>query len=223
MSARPLEAILFDLDGTLIDSELAAAKVIKDRFQAWGTPVTAEDARYLTGRTWAKAFELLFAKYPIPVPHDEAATLLIDAYRDELERELPIVAGSAEAVHSLGAAFPMALVSGSNRREILWALAKLGVTERFRFVLGAEDYPKSKPAPDGYAKAIQMLGVAPEATLVFEDSHPGIESAIAAGCKVIAVTGTNHFNQDTGRAHHHVPDLRGVDAGWIRALWAKLA
>ena len=223
MSARPLEAILFDLDGTLVDTELAAAKVIHEQFRAWGTPVTAEDARYLTGRTWAKAFELLFAKYPIPVPHDEAATTLLDAYRDELERHLPVVAGSADAVHSLAGHYPLALVSGSNRREILWALGKLGVLERFKIVLGAEDYPRSKPAPDGYAKAMQLLGVSPGATLVFEDSQPGIESALAAGCKVIAITSTNHCDQDNVRAHHRIEDLKGVDAGWIRGIWATLA
>jgi HAD superfamily hydrolase (TIGR01509 family) len=223
MSARPLEAILFDLDGTLVDTELAAAQVIHEQFRSWGCPVDAEDARYLTGRTWAKAFELLFAKYPIPVPHDEAATTLLDAYRDALEANLPVVEGSADAVRSLAGHYPLALVSGSNRREILWALGKLGVLDRFKIVLGAEDYPRSKPAPDGYAKAIELLGVAPSATLVFEDSQPGIESALAAGTKVVAITGTNHFNQNTRLAHHHIPDLRTVDVGWIRQLWATLA
>src|SRR3954466_3811708 len=134
-SKPPLEAVLFDLDGTLVDTELAAARVIVDTFKAWGSPITDEDARYLTGRTWAKAFELLFAKYQVPLPHDEAARTLLDSYRDALQKELPIVAGGAAAVCSLASRYRLALVSGSNRREILWALAKLGILEKFQVIL----------------------------------------------------------------------------------------
>src|SRR3954451_11204914 len=102
MGAR-LQAVLFDLDGTLVDTELAAARVIQETFRAWGSPIDPADASYLTGRTWAKAFELLFAKYKVPLPHDEAARTLLDAYRDALQKDLPLVPGGAAAVRALSA------------------------------------------------------------------------------------------------------------------------
>jgi HAD superfamily hydrolase (TIGR01509 family) len=223
MSARPeIQAVLFDLDGTIVDTELAAARVIREMFESWGLVIDPKDAEFLTGRTWASAFDLMFSKYEIPVPRPEGEKTMLDRYAAELKRELPVVKGSVSAVRALSETFPLALVSGSHRREILFALSTLGILECFRFVLGAEDYPRSKPAPDGYLKAMGTLTVDARSTLIFEDSEPGIESALAAGAKVVAITGTNHFLQNTGRAHHHIADLSGVDAEWVRSLWKRL-
>jgi HAD superfamily hydrolase (TIGR01509 family) len=147
---------------------------------------------------------------------------MLDRYASELKRDLPVVKGSVAAVRALSDAFPLALVSGSHRREIQFALSSLGILDCFRFYLGAEDYPRSKPAPDGYLLAIERLAVDARATLIFEDSEPGIASALASGGKVVAITGTNHFSQKNDHAHHHVVDLTGVDPDWVRALWAKL-
>jgi HAD superfamily hydrolase (TIGR01509 family) len=223
MSARPdLQAVLFDLDGTIIDTELAAARVIHETFASWGLKIEKRDAEYITGRTWAMAFDLMFKNYKIPLKRPEAEKLMLDRYADELKKDLPVVKGSVAAVRALCESFPLALVSGSNRREILWSLGSLGILDCFQFVLGAEDYPKSKPAPDGYLKAAKTLAVDPRATLIFEDSEAGISSALAAGAKVVAITGTNHFNQKTDQAHHHIVDLGGIDADWVRALWARI-
>src|SRR5579885_1445796 len=223
MSARPeIQAVLFDLDGTIVDTELAAAKVIRETFRDWGLAIDPKDAEFLTGRTWAMAFDLMFAKYKIPLPRAEGERLMLDRYNAELKRELPEVKGSRLAVRSLSEAFALALVSGSHRRDIEFALTSLSILDCFRFYLGAEDYPRSKPAPDGYLKAMSQLAVEPASTLIFEDSEPGIESALSTGAKVVAITGTNHFSQKNDRAHHHIHDLTGVDADWVRALWQKL-
>ncbi|MGZ3687945.1 MAG: HAD family hydrolase, partial [Bdellovibrionota bacterium] len=110
------------------------------------------------------------------------------------------------------------LVSGSHRSEILWALDKLQIRSHFQVILGAEDYPRSKPAPDGYEKALKTLAVKPNRSLVFEDSTAGIRSARDAGTWVVAITGTNHFKQDTSEAHHWIPDLREVNVDWISKI-----
>jgi HAD superfamily hydrolase (TIGR01509 family) len=223
MSARPeIQAILFDLDGTIVDTELAAARVIRESFVDWGLQIDPKDAEYLTGRTWAAAFELMFKKYKIPVPRRKGEQMMLDRYAEALKEDLPVVKGSVAAVQALCETFPLALVSGSNRREILWALGSLGILKCFRFVLGAEDYPRSKPAPDGYVKAITTLSVEPRSTLIFEDSEPGVASGLAAGAKVVAITGTNHFKQNTDHAHHHIADLSQVNVAWVRKLWPQL-
>lgn len=219
---KSIQCVIFDLDGTLIDTEPSAARALEKTFASWGIQVTAEDARFVTGRTWESAFRFLFAKYPVPLPTDEAAELVLKNYRESLESELTVVPGSVAAVQALSSHYPLALVSGSHRREIHWALKKLGILDRFQFVLGAEDYPKSKPAPDGYLSAIAKMSQNAAQTLIFEDSNAGVDSAHAAGAWVVAITGTNHFRQDISHAHHHISDLTAVTAEWVKKLSEKL-
>lgn len=202
-----VQTILFDLDGTLIDTEPTAAKAVQDCFKEWDLQVTEEDAAYVTGRTWNSAFTYLFSKYSIPVPAEDAKRQMKERYRTVLETELCVVPGSVQAVQALASRFPLGLVSGSSRADILWALKKLDIEKHFQVILGAEDYPRSKPQPDGYLKAVETLKADPKSCLVFEDSTAGIASARSAGLWVAAITSTNHFNQDTSQAHFKIKDL----------------
>lgn len=217
-----IKAVLFDLDGTIIDTEPAAALAIEKSFTRWGIRLEPSDSRFVTGRTWDTAFEYLFGKYPIPLEPQRAKEEILASYRISLHQNLIVVPGSVAAIHSLASQYPLALVSGSWRAEILWALGHLKVRHLFHSVLGAEDYSQSKPAPDGYQAAMSQLSVSPRHTLVFEDSTAGIASARAAGAWVVAVTSTNHFNQDTSLAHHHIEDLLPVSTDWVRRLEEKI-
>jgi HAD superfamily hydrolase (TIGR01509 family) len=216
VSPVSIDTIIFDLDGTLVDTELAAAQAIQGCFHSWNLAIDPTDAQYITGRTWEKAFEFMFGKYKLPVSPEEGAAQMLAAYRVALNTHLKIVPGAADAVRALSAHFPLALVSGSHRSEIFFCLEQLGVREHFQVILGAEDYPHSKPAPDGYLKALSQMNRSAERTLIFEDSTAGITSACAAGAWVVAITGTNHFGQDNSLAHFHIEDLCEVDASWVR-------
>jgi HAD superfamily hydrolase (TIGR01509 family) len=215
---HPIQAVIFDLDGTLIDTEPTAARAIRECFDGWGLQVAPEDAAFITGRTWENAFRYLFQKYEVPVPAQQASHAMVSRYRELIQAELCTVPGGVDAINSLAGHFPLALVSGSYRAEILWALEKLGVKQHFKVILGAEDYPRSKPAPDGYLKALDMMGIAPQHALIFEDSEAGVSSGKAAGAKVIAITGTNHFKQNLGLADHSLPDLTIVTADWVKKI-----
>lgn len=216
MSTPEIKAIIFDLDGTLVDTERAAAFAMTDCFQRWNVAITHEDSTYITGRTWASAFDYLFKKYPLPVSFEQAAQAMMEAYRAALQTKLEIVSGGASAVEALARDWPLALVSGSHRSEIFYALDRLQIRNYFQFVLGAEDYEVGKPSPEGFLKAIGMLGVLPQNVLIFEDSHAGIAAARAAGAWVVAISSTNHFNQDTTAAHNQIHDLSGVDSTWVQ-------
>jgi HAD superfamily hydrolase (TIGR01509 family) len=215
---KSIQFILFDLDGTLIDTELAAAKTVEEAFLEWKIPLQTADAAYLTGRTWESALDYLFKKHPIPIPIDQAKEHLLNRYRLALENDLKIVPGCVQAVRVLSKRFQLAVVSGSGRREIIWALKKLQIDSHFQFILGAEDYPRSKPHPDGYLKAIEIFKTSPRSCLVFEDSHAGITSALDAGAWVVAVTCTNHFQQKTHEAHFKIHDLTEITEKWIDQL-----
>jgi beta-phosphoglucomutase-like phosphatase (HAD superfamily) len=215
---EPIQAIIFDLDGTLIDTEPVAAIAIRECFERWKIQLDPKDAAFVTGRTWASAFQYLFGKHPLPIPYEQATEEVLTCYRAALKKHLPIVAGGAAAVRSLAEHYPLGLVSGSHRSEILWALDQLGIRSLFQVILGSEDYPRSKPAPDGYLSAFAQLGAMPSRCLIFEDSTAGVASGLAAGAWVVAITGTNHFDQNTVGAHHHIEDLRLVTAEWVRNL-----
>ncbi len=98
---RPIEAIIFDLDGTIIDTEPTAVLAVEECFAEWDIPIQKEDATYLTGRTWENAFAFLFSKYTLPVPLPEAKQKLLGRYRQKIEENLTTVPGSIEAIQSL--------------------------------------------------------------------------------------------------------------------------
>ena len=173
--------MIFDLDGTLIDTEPAAARAIEESFKEWGLKVAGEDTAFITGRTWQSAIDYLFKKYAVPLTQGEASRVMIDRYRRELQTNLVLVPGGAAAVRALAPHFPLGLVSGSSRSEIIFALDQMGIRDQFKVIYGCEDYPMSKPAPDGFAKALGTLGVSGAETLIFEDSESGIASARAVG------------------------------------------
>jgi HAD superfamily hydrolase (TIGR01509 family) len=213
-----IRTVIFDLDGTIIDTEPSAERAIQDSFASWGVKLQGNDSHAIVGRTWESAFNHLFAIYDVPLPRPEAERAMLSRYREELEKHLVVVPGAPEAIRAIAARFPIALVSGSHRSEILWALGKLGVLPLFSVVLGAEDYPRSKPAPDGYALALSKLGLTGSDALIFEDSVAGIASARAVGARVVAITSTNHFGHDISGAERSIADLRGVDAEWVATL-----
>ncbi len=214
------KTVIFDMDGTLVDTELAAAKAVEECFAAWNHKVTAKDADFVTGRTWAKALEYLFSKYPPTVPLADASRIILDSYRSKIETDLIEVPGAQLCVRDLAQEYPLALVSGSHRREILSILDRLNIRDCFKVILGCEDYPNSKPAPDGFLRALELLGADAHSTLVFEDSIAGIESAHAAGLSVCVITSTNHFGSSTERGHYFEVDLKGVNRAWVKALKA---
>jgi HAD superfamily hydrolase (TIGR01509 family) len=211
-----IKLILFDLDGTIIDSELASLQAILDCTKKWGVPVNKEEASIVVGQKWEVAFDLLYRNHRMPLPMEEASRQIVARFQEIVRTELTVVPGVVDAIRSFALTYRLALVSGSHRADVLWALRKLDVEKHFELVYGAEDYEHSKPSPDGYLKAMKTLGVAASEALVFEDSVAGLASAEAAGVPAVAITCTNHFGHDQSKAREQITDFHGVDAAWIR-------
>ena len=211
-----VKLILFDLDGTIIDSERASLQAIMDCTQQWGVPVKKEEAAIVVGQKWEVAFDLLFSRHQMPLSREEASKAIIERFQEIIRQNLPEVPGVVKAIEDFSRQFRLALVSGSHRADVLWALNKLGLEKHFELIYGAEDYEHSKPSPDGYLKAMRTLGVSPEEALVFEDSVAGLASAEAAGVRSVAITCTNHFGHDQSKAQICIEHFEGIDSSWIK-------
>jgi HAD superfamily hydrolase (TIGR01509 family) len=201
-----------------MDTEPAAVAATRQCFRQWNLEISDSDAEYVTGRTWRAAAEYLHTRYPLPLSVEDTVNQMLDCYRVCREDYAVPVPGAVEAVGLLYQEFPLALVSGSNRVDIEWALHKMQILDRFQFFLGAEDYPKSKPDPIGYQDAMRRLGVTPDQCLIFEDSTAGVQSGVAAGAYVVSVQFANHFGQVHQGTVCSVDTFEGVNPAWVRAL-----
>lgn len=212
-------AVLLDLDGTLVDSESVHAEAIARTMLEHGVELDERERAFVIGHAWQEIYaELRVAeRIGFDLPTMQAQT---EGARRRMREEgihFRVLDGARELVATLvELEIPTAIVSGSCRAEIAEALELLGFGHQLRMYLGAEDYPRGKPAPDGYLAAAEQLAVAPSRCLVFEDSEAGIASALAAGMRVVATAAANRpvgsaGHQDQRRAHLVLPHLSGID------------
>lgn len=196
------DAFLFDLDGTLIDSEglwaEAVGRALADRGQRLGK---AELATLVYGRAWNDIYEDIAARFPGAYPSCAAMTVVTGRYFNALRRTRDIrIPGAVEAFARLAAERPAAIVSGSSRQEIATILEELMIATQVRFFLGCEDYQPGKPHPACYLLAAQRLDLPPARCLVFEDSAHGVQAARAAGMACVAFRRPHHLAQDLSAA-----------------------
>jgi sugar-phosphatase len=222
-----IQAVLFDLDGTLVDSERETAEAMARALaRGQGVQVDQEDRDYIIGRSWIAIYDRLKNRYGFPWTRAEliAATA---ATREEVFAEvgITVLPGAREAVARF-ADVGRALVTGSARVEAMQALKALGMIDTFVPMVCAEDVTRSKPAPDGYLAAVNGLALRPEQCVVVEDSAAGISAGRAAGCVVIGVRAGNFDQQDQSAAHRVIdtleeltPDLVGQVAQVARSSY----
>jgi beta-phosphoglucomutase-like phosphatase (HAD superfamily) len=220
-----LSGILFDLDGTLVDSEAENGAAAAEAVRGLGAKLTAsQDAElreHIIGRTWADAaawvLEQGLLRGPtLEVIEEAMLAAKLDRCRDHGMKTLPL---ASEAVRWAAGRGQVAVVSGSRRVEIAAALEALGLSELVPAarIVGAEDYPRGKPAPDPYLEGAKRLELLPKDCLAVEDSRAGIASARTAGLRVVAVAVGNFAGQDQSAADLIIPTLAELE-GALRRL-----
>ncbi len=196
------DAVLFDLDGTLIDSEAVAIRTGLATFEQMGHPVDATFFHSIIGRDNPTASRMIAAAFP-HVNVDALNAAWTEGFRAAMAMEVPL----KPLVHETLAAIslPRAIVTSSRRDEARNKLTLAALDTYFDKVIVLEDVVSAKPSPDPYLLAARLLQVDPARCLVFEDSETGAESAFRAGCVVVQIP---DIVPSSGRwAHHVAPDL----------------
>jgi HAD superfamily hydrolase (TIGR01509 family) len=182
-----IAAVIFDLDGVLLDSEGAwdAAREEVARGHGGHWPEGAQEAMMGMSSTEWSAY--MHEELGVELPPPEISELVVSRLADLYRRDLPVLPGAHDAVRSLADRWPLALASSANRPVIELVLDLAGLRECFAASVSSEEVPRGKPEPDVYLEAARQLGAYPARCAAVEDSSNGLRSAAAAGMLVIAV------------------------------------
>lgn len=200
-----IEAIIFDLDGLLVDSEPCwhqARCRMADEVGAsdWG-PDDHRPCMGVSTREWA---EYMIRRMHLDMPWQEVADRIVANMQAIYAAGIPYLPGAVEAVALAAAHYPTALASGSERTLIDTVVADAAMRGKFRVVVCTDAMPRGKPAPDVYLEAARLLGVQTERCVCLEDSGNGILAGAAAGMQVIAVPDPRFPPKPAALAQAHV-------------------
>jgi HAD superfamily hydrolase (TIGR01509 family) len=182
-----VEAVVFDLDGVIIDTEEVWEEVRRAYVAEHGKRFLPDSQQRMMGMSTGEWSRHLSADVGVDRSPEQVAADVLGRMAERYRAELPLIAGSVDAVRRMAARYPVALASSSARILIDQVLATAGLTDVFRVTLSTEEVPRGKPAPDVYLAAADRLGLTPRACAAVEDSSNGLRSAAAAGLAVIAV------------------------------------
>jgi HAD superfamily hydrolase (TIGR01509 family) len=182
-----IEAVVFDLDGLLLDTEQVWDDVrealTRERGGRWHDRAQA-DMMGMSSTEWSR---YMHDELGLPDPPEKLNRLVVERMMERYREELPVIDGAVEAVRRIADRWPLGLASSSNRPLIDLALELMGVADLFRVTVSSEEVERGKPAPDVYLEAARRLGVSPERVAAIEDSANGIRSAKTARMRVIAI------------------------------------
>lgn len=182
-----VEAVVFDMDGVIVDSEQRWEAVRRRLVITSGRAYPDEATRKMQGMSAPEWEAYLHDELGVPGTPAEIGRRVVAEIEASYRADLPLIPGVDEAVRVLAARFPLAVASSSNRELIELALDLAGLADAFQTVVSSEEVERGKPAPDVYLEAASRLGNAPEHCTAVEDSSNGIRSAHAAGMRVVAV------------------------------------
>ena len=182
-----IEAVVFDLDGVIIDSEhvwdAAREALARERDGYWDEHAQ-KDMMGMSSTEWSRYMHDVIG---LQDPPEEISSEVVRRLEATYREELPLIDGASEAVARLTQRWPLAVASSSNRPIIDLVLELSGLDRFYRATVSSEEVQHGKPSPDVYLEAALRLGVDPEHTVAVEDSHNGILSAKAGGMRVVAI------------------------------------
>jgi HAD superfamily hydrolase (TIGR01509 family) len=190
MPGSDIQAVVFDLDGVIVDSEhvwdAAREALARERGGRWHEGAQ-QDMMGMSSVEWSRYMHDVIG---LKDPPEEISTEVVRRLEAIYREELPLIDGATEAVARLAERWPLAVASSSNRPIIDLVLGLSDLDRFFRATVSSEEVPRGKPAPDVYLEAARRLGTDPQRSAAVEDSRNGILSASAAGMRVVAIPNT---------------------------------
>ena len=216
---QKIKAVLFDMDGVLIDSEYVMFDMLRKVLKHKNVDVsTAELVETYIGLSSDKIYTLIIEKYGFSETVEE-----LRAEKNRLQGnfyvdvEIEPMEGLLAVLEYLKAQdVRMALVSSTSSRNILFAMNRLSLTKYFESIIGGDMLQQTKPAPEGYLTAAKYLGVKVSEALVIEDSPIGIKAARNAGIKVVGFSASK-ISQDTSHADYQIGSFEEL-LQWLKKL-----
>jgi HAD superfamily hydrolase (TIGR01509 family) len=205
-----IDAVVFDLDGILVQSEelwdAARRELAEEHGIEW--PDDATDAMMgMSSKEWSR---YVHDEVGVPDSPDEINRKVLEKLEQRYRTDLPWIAGAQEAVRRIGAEFPLGLATSSNREIIDIVVEVGGFEDLFAVTLSSEEVERGKPAPDVYLEAMKRMGADPSRTAAIEDSTNGLLAASNAGMRVIAIPNDAHPPAEKGLAVADVV-LKSID------------
>jgi HAD superfamily hydrolase (TIGR01509 family) len=182
-----IEAVVFDLDGVILDTEQVWDEVREELTRERGGRWTERAQADMMGMSSVEWSRYMHEELGLTEPPEEINAEVVNRMLARYEERLPLIDGAVEAVRRIAERWPLGLASSSNRPLIDLALERSGLAPLFRATVSSEEAPRGKPAPDVYLEAARRLEAAPERCAAVEDSANGIRSAAAAGMRVVAI------------------------------------
>ena len=189
------EAVVFDLDGVIVDSEQVWDAVRVRYVRESGRPFPQRATRDMMGMSSPEWSRYLAEQLGVPGTPEEINAAVVSRMLDRYAHGPPFIDGAVDAVRRIADRRPVAVASSSNREVIDVVLSAAGLDSLVRASVSSEEVARGKPAPDVYLEALRRLGVEPPRSAAVEDSHNGIRSAKSAGMRVIAIPNP-HFPPD---------------------------
>jgi HAD superfamily hydrolase (TIGR01509 family) len=181
-----VSAVVFDLDGVIVDSEQVWAAVREQLVADWGGVDRPEAQRAMMGMSSPEWTRYMHEQLGLSQPPEEIGAEVLRRMLERYRDELPLIDGAVEVVRTLAARLPLAVASSSNRPLIDAVLETAGIASCFAVTVSSEEVRRGKPAPDVYLEAARRLGIEPGRCAAVEDSASGIRAAHAAGMTVVA-------------------------------------
>lgn len=201
---KPFAALIFDMDGVIVDSEPLHERAFRQVFDETGyTHNHGVDFPSYYGKSDGQVWRDFIARHQPPHSFEELLGRKEAHFTTFLNAEQPIFEGLPALVEQAAQRWPLGLASGSRHTTIDSVLALRGLRRHFRAIVSSQDVQHGKPAPDILLRTAELLGVRPETCVVIEDSAAGVSAALAAGMTAIGITNSLPANQLT-HAHHVV-------------------
>ena len=216
------KALLFDMDGTLVDSEEITLDALDETLKQYGHYLAPELRDFVSHHAWDKVIDRLYATW-----HDlpDVRQLLDETLKLKGEimaaGNVPLLPGTDDVFQRLRPHAKTAIVSGSFSHEITFLVDFLKAQNVVDFTLGGDQITQHKPHPESFLTAAQQLGAKPEECLVIEDSPFGIKSGVDAGMAVVAVKAGNRYAYNQSEAHFSLDTLNDLTPESLQSLYQQ--